>query len=122
MVAKGKPMAIVIIVVVVVLVLSMSVNSLKKTSQRARGRGRCQQCNSRLKAYRGQYATTCRKCGHTQSWGASVSPQGGAATADGPITFMATPAQLEAMRARVNEVGRFAQQVRDLNRPPEPPK
>lgn len=61
-------MEIAIVVIMVLLVLSASINSLKKTSQRARGRGRCQSCNSRLKAYRGQYATTCRRCGHEQTW------------------------------------------------------
>jgi len=115
-------MAIAIIIIVSILILSASINSFQKTAQRARGRGRCQQCNSRLKAYRGQYATTCRKCGHTQSWGASVAPQGGAATADGPITFMATPAQLEAMRARVNETAQKAIQQHRDRQSPEPPK
>ena len=98
-------MGIVIVVIVVLLVVSMSVNSLRKTGQRARGRGRCEGCNSRLKAVSGRYATTCRRCGHVQSWGggATPMPQVGPNTGTGAPSFIGTQADLEAARARVQE-------------------
>jgi hypothetical protein len=43
-------------------------HSFQKSAQRYRRHDRCEHCNSRLKAVRGRYATTCRKCGKSQSW------------------------------------------------------
>lgn len=49
-------------------VLMMFVNGFKKSSQRAKGRDRCEACKPRLKFAGGSFAGTCRKCGTRQSW------------------------------------------------------
>jgi ribosomal protein L37AE/L43A len=42
--------------------------TINKDHQRQAGHHRCTYCNTRLKAFAGNYATTCRKCGRTQPW------------------------------------------------------
>ena len=48
--------------------ISLVARVAKKGEQRQAGHGRCAYCNTRLKAIRGTYAATCRKCGRTQPW------------------------------------------------------
>ena len=69
----GAAITVVVIVFVVLVVLSSAMNSLHKTAQKAKGHGRCAFCKARLKAVNGQYAMTCRKCGHLQPWATKVA-------------------------------------------------
>ena len=57
-----------IVVLIVIVALGYMMNSLNKTQQRARGRGRCVYCKSRLKVRNGEYASACRRCGQTMLW------------------------------------------------------
>lgn len=59
-----------VITVLVLFALMKLVQSFQKTGQKMKGHNRCQACGSRLKAVRGNYAGTCRKCGTKQSWAA----------------------------------------------------
>ena len=64
----GTVITVVMVVLIIVVVLSASVNSIKKSGQKMKHKDRCEACKSRLKAVNGVYATTCRRCGHRQSW------------------------------------------------------
>jgi hypothetical protein len=60
--------AVIVIIFIVLAVLTRAINSMSKTAQKFKGHNRCEACRSRLKAVNGQYALTCRRCGHQQSW------------------------------------------------------
>lgn len=59
-----------VITVVVLFALMKLTQGVTQGLQKGQGRNRCQACGSRLKAVRGNYAGTCRKCGTKQSWAA----------------------------------------------------
>jgi uncharacterized protein HemY len=70
----GTVVGVLVVLFVVLFVVSKCVNSISKSGQKMRGRNRCAECKSRLKAVNGKYATRCRRCGATQPWAEVASP------------------------------------------------
>ena len=68
----GNVIATIVVVIVllffVLWFVSKCMNSINKSSQKMKNHDRCEACKCRLKAVNGQYALTCRRCGHQQSW------------------------------------------------------
>jgi uncharacterized membrane protein len=73
----GNVIATIVVVIVllffVLWFVSKCMNSINKSSQKMKNHDRCEACKCRLKAVNGQYALTCRRCGHNQSWAMHVN-------------------------------------------------
>ncbi len=65
--------AVIVVIFIFLFVISLCITSINKSMQKLKQHNRCEACKSRLKAVNGQYALTCRRCGHTQSWATQVS-------------------------------------------------
>lgn len=63
-------MAVVVIVIIGAFVIAGVVRGVKLGGEKSKGRDRCEFCRARMKKQDGKtaYASTCSKCGRTQSW------------------------------------------------------
>lgn len=64
----GTAIGVVLVFFVALVIVGAAVNSIKKSGQKMRHRNKCAACHARLKVDRGNYATTCAKCGTVQPW------------------------------------------------------